>query len=335
MVPGERDKGLDGKENIMSEKEEKLEDSEKIPHHCGWVALMGPPNAGKSTLLNSFLGQKVAIVTPKPQTTRNQIVGIFTDKNMQIIFMDTPGLAEQRGKLSKTMIQAARQSLDRADAIMLVLDSDLYIRHPEYMDKDLAPLKEALVGEKRPMIIVPNKIDIFADKSRMLPMLTKLQEIWPGAEIFPVSAQTGDGLAELRALIASRLPVAPAYFPEDQISTASLRFMAAEIIREQLFLRLHQEVPYGTAVEIESWQEDQEKNLTVIHAVIYVSRPMHKAMVIGKGGAVIKAIGTDARKEIEELLGTRVHLELWVKVREDWTEDEVFLRELNNSASTE
>lgn len=319
----------------MGETEDIKGEELNIPHHCGWVALMGPPNAGKSTLLNSFLGQKVAIVTPKPQTTRNQIVGILTEKHMQIIFMDTPGMAELRGKLSKSMIQAIRQSLDRANAIMLVLDASLYIRHPEYLEKDMASIKDALADETRPLIIVPNKIDLFADKSLMLPLLTKLQDLWPDAEIFPVSGQTGDGLPELKALIGSKLPVAPAHFPEDQISTASLRFMAAEIIREQLFLRLRQEVPYGTAVEVESWKEEPEKNLIVIHAVIFVSRPMHKAMVIGKGGEVIKAIGIDARKEIEELTGTRVHLELWVKVRENWTEDEAFLRDLNNSASTE
>lgn len=314
----------------MSEKDVKAEG--QTAHHCGWVALMGPPNAGKSTLLNALIGQKIAIVTPKPQTTRNQIVGILTERDAQIIFMDTPGIAELRGRLSKTMTRAVWESFDQADVIMIVLDANLYIHHPESLEKDLASVSEAIKGEKRPLLIVPNKVDLFADKSLMLPLLTRIQELWPSAEIFPVSAQTRDGLQELTTIIASRLPIAPAQFPDDQISTAPLRFMAAEIIREQLFLRLRQEVPYGTAVEVEDWKEEPDRNLTVIHAIIYVSRPMHKAMVIGKEGSMIKTIGTEARKELEALLDTRVHLELWVKVREDWTEDEAFLRELGNSA---
>ena len=299
---------------------------------CGWVAIAGPPNAGKSTLLNALLGQKVTIVTPKPQTTRNQIVGIFTDAHAQFIFMDTPGVAQLRGHLSKSMIQAVWQSLGQANVVMLVLDAHLYIRHPEYLERDLGPLGQAIADDERPTIVVPNKVDLFGDKSRMLPLLTKAHELWPHAEIFPVSAQNGDGLAELRALIEERLPVAPPQFPEDQVSTAPLRFMAAEIIREKLFLHLHQEVPYGVAVEVESWQEDPERDLTVIHAVIYVARPMYKAMVIGKAGAGIKKIGTEARKEISELVDGKVHLELWVKVRETWTEDAACLRELDQSS---
>lgn len=306
--------------------------SGKGEFRCGWVAIAGPPNAGKSTLLNALLGQKVTIVTPKPQTTRNQIVGIFTDAHAQIIFMDTPGLAQLRGHLSKSMIRAIWQSLGQANVVMLVLDAHLYIRHPEYLERDLGPLGQAIAEDERPTIVVPNKVDIFGDKSRMLPLLTRAHELWPRAEIFPVSAQNGDGLAELRALVEARLPVAPAQFPEDQVSTAPLRFMAAEIIREKLFLYLHQEVPYGVAVEVESWQEDAERDLTVIHAVIYVARPMYKAMVIGKGGAGIKKIGSEARKEIAELISGKVHLELWVKVRENWTEDAAFLRELEESS---
>lgn len=302
--------------------------AEAAGYRCGWVAIAGPPNAGKSTLLNALLGQKVTIVTPKPQTTRNQIVGIFTDAKGQIIFMDTPGVAQLRGHLSKSMIQAVWQSLGQANVVMLVLDAHLYIRHPEFLERDLEPLGEAIAGDERPTIVLPNKVDLFGDKSRMLPLLTKVHEFWPHAEIFPISAQNGDGLPELRALIESRLPVGPAQFPEDQISTASLRFMASEIIREKLFLYLHQEVPYGVAVGVESWQEDPERNLTIIHAAIYVARPMYKAMVIGKGGSGIKKIGSEARREIGELVGGKVYLELWVKVCENWMEDVAFLREL-------
>lgn len=297
-------------------------------HRCGRVALMGPPNAGKSTLLNALLGQKVTIVTPKPQTTRNQIVGILTDPGSQIIFMDTPGLTQMRGRLSKTMLQAVWQSLSQADVIMPVLDAHLYIRHPEFLERDLAPVAQALASDTRPMIVVVNKVDLFADKSRMLPLLTQLHEMWPGSEIFPASALLRDGLPELAALVRSRLPEAPAGFPEDQISTAPLRFMAAEIIREKLFLHLRQEVPYTVAVDVENWEEDQERGQTLIQATIYVARPMHKAMVIGRAGAGIKEIGTEARKDIVELLGGKVHLDLWVKVREHWTEDVAFLRDM-------
>ena len=303
-----------------------------LQYRCGWVALMGPPNAGKSTLLNSILGQKVTIVTPKPQTTRNQIVGIHTDADSQIIFMDTPGLTQVRGRLSKTMIQAVWQSLGQADIIMPVLDAHLYIRHPEFLDRDLAPVAQALASDDRPMIVVVNKVDLFSDKSRMLPLLTRLHEMWPKAEIFPVSALRRDGLVDLVALINKKLPTGVAQFPEDQISTAPMRFMTAEIIREKLFLHLRQEVPYSVAVDVENWEEDEERGQTVIHATIYVARPMHKAMVIGRAGQSIKVIGTEARKDIQTLVGGKVHLELWVKVREHWTEDAAFLRDIGMMA---
>lgn len=300
--------------------------------HCGRVALLGPPNAGKSTLLNELLGQKVTIVTPKPQTTRNQIVGILTDAHAQIIFMDTPGVAKLRGRLNKSMIQSVWQTLGQADVIMLILDADLYIKHPENLEKDLESLVDVLAEDTRPLIVVPNKVDLFADKSKMLPLLTKLGEMWPKAEIFPISAQTHDGLEQLKFLIEAKLPIAPAKYPEEQISTASVRFMVAEIIREKLFLHLRQEVPYGVAVDVEDWQEDPDRNLTIIHAVIYVAKPMYKAMIIGKGGEGIKAIGTEARMDIQELLETKVHLELWVKVRENWMDDPQFIQELNQAA---
>lgn len=305
---------------------------ENMDYRCGWVALMGPPNAGKSTLLNALLGQKVAIATPKPQTTRNQIVGILTDKVAQVIFMDTPGVAKLRGALNKTMLQAVWESLSQANVIMLVLDANLYIRHPEDLESDLAPVREALAEDKRPLIVAPNKIDLFADKSKMLPLLTRIGQIWPNAEIFPISALNHDGLEALKTLVESKLPEGPAIFPEDQISTAPMRFLAAEIIREKLYMRLRQEVPYGVAVEVESWDEDPARNLIVIHAVIYVSRPMYKPMILGKEGSVIKEIGTQSRLEIEELTDRRVHLELFVKVRENWQDDPAFVHNLNQGA---
>lgn len=295
---------------------------------CGWIALMGPPNAGKSTLLNALMGQKVTIVTPKPQTTRNQIVGIMTEPGVQAIFMDTPGLSQVRGVLSKSMIQAVWESLRQADVIVPVIDAHTYILHPEYLEKDLRPLIDALSGEKRPIIVVVNKVDLFGDKSRMLPLLTDLASLWPGAEIFPLSALTKDGIAELKTILAQHLPVAPAQFPEDQISTLPVRFMVSEIIREKLFLHLREEVPYYTAVDIERWEDDPGDGQTVIYATIYVAKPMHKAMVIGRAGSMIKQIGSEARQDIRQLVDGKVHLQLWVKVREHWTEDTGFLHDL-------
>ncbi len=289
---------------------------------------MGPPNAGKSTLLNALLGQKVSIVTPRPQTTRNQIVGILSDENSQIIFMDTPGMAKVKGRLSKTMLQSVWQSLAQAHVIILMLDADLYIRKPQFLINDLDTLGKALADEERPFCIVVNKIDLFSDKSKMLPLLTQLHELFPRAEIFPASALRHNGLVELKNLIASKLPQAEPEFDKEQLSTAPIRFMVSEIVREKLFLQLKQEVPYSVAVDVEHFEEDAKLGQTIIHAVIYVARPTHKAMVIGKAGATIKSIGTAARKDIITLLEGKVHLELWVKVRENWTEDANFLRNL-------
>ena len=296
-------------------------------HRCGRVALMGPPNAGKSTLINALVGRKVAIVTSRPQTTRNRIVGILTERDAQIIFMDTPGVhalrGQTRGHLGRIMAQSAWQSLDAAHCVLLVLDGDLYVRKPEYMEKDLAPLIGALNKEERPVIVAVNKVDLFHDKSRMLPLLESIAELLPRAEIFPLSALQRDGITALRDIIRQTLPEGEALFPEDQLSTAPLRFMAAEIIREKLYDRLYQEVPYSVAVDIEQW--DEEADRAIIHAVIYVARPSHKAMVIGRAGEGIKAVGTAARKEIKELLEKKVHREWWVKVRENWVDDPQFL----------
>ncbi len=298
-------------------------------HSCGWVALMGPPNAGKSTLLNAMLGQKLSIVTPKPQTTRNQIVGILTEKDSQIIFMDTPGLhhsrTQMRGQLGKVMREAIFQSISMADAAILMLDSHLYINKPEFLERDVLPVADIIRSGDKPSIIVLNKVDLFHDKARMLPLVEKLSELFPNAEVFPMSAMQKDGVDMLKQLIVNRLPEQEAQYPEDQISTAPLRFLCAEMVREKVFEKLHQEVPYSTAVDIEAWEEDKKR--TVIHAVIYVARASHKSMIIGKQGKTIKEIGTLARQDMQELLGTKVHLELWVKVKDNWVDDPNFFRE--------
>ena len=306
-------------------------------HRCGWVALMGPPNAGKSTLTNALVGQKVAIVTAKPQTTRNRIVGILTQKDAQVIFMDTPGVhalrGQTRGQLGKIMVQSAWQSFAVANCIVLVIDGDLYLRKPDFMERDLAPLIQPLAEEERPVVVVVNKVDLFHDKSRMLPLLESVAQMFPKAEIFPASALRRNGVEQLLELIRSHLPEGEAQFPEDQLSTAPMKFMAAEIIREKLFEKLYQEVPYSVAVDVEVWDEEDDRVL--IHAAIYVAKSSHKAMVIGRAGEGIKAIGTAARKEIRDLVGKKVHLELWVKVREDWVDDPQFLHSLGFGAEAE
>ena len=306
-------------------------------HRCGWVALMGPPNAGKSTLTNALVGQKVAIVTAKPQTTRNRIVGILTQKDAQVIFMDTPGVhalrGQTRGQLGKIMVQSAWQSFAVANCIVLVIDGDLYLRKPDFMERDLAPLIQPLAEEERPVVVVVNKVDLFHDKSRMLPLLESVAQMFPKAEIFPASALRRNGVEQLLELIRSHLPEGEAQFPEDQLSTAPMKFMAAEIIREKLFEKLYQEVPYSVAVDGEVWDEEDDRVL--IHAAIYVAKSSHKAMVIGRAGEGIKAIGTAARKEIRDLVDKKVHLELWVKVREDWVDDPQFLHSLGFGAEAE
>ena len=306
-------------------------------HRCGWVALMGPPNAGKSTLTNALVGQKVAIVTAKPQTTRNRIVGILTQKDAQVVFMDTPGVhalrGQTRGQLGKIMVQSAWQSFVVANCIVLVIDGDLYLRKPDFMERDLAPLIQPLAEEERPVVVVVNKVDLFHDKSRMLPLLESVAQMFPKAEIFPASALRRNGVEQLLELIRSHLPEGEAQFPEDQLSTAPMKFMAAEIIREKLFEKLYQEVPYSVAVDVEVWDEEDDRVL--IHAAIYVAKPSHKAMVIGRAGEGIKAIGTAARKEIRDLVDKKVHLELWVKVREDWVDDPQFLHSLGFGAEAE
>ena len=213
------------------------------------------------------------------------------------------------------------------------IDGDLYLRKPDFMERDLAPLIQPLAEEERPVVVVVNKVDLFHDKSRMLPLLESVAQMFPKAEIFPASALRRNGVEQLLELIRSHLPEGEAQFPEDQLSTAPMKFMAAEIIREKLFEKLYQEVPYSVAVDVEVWDEEDDRVL--IHAAIYVAKPSHKAMVIGRAGEGIKAIGTAARKEIRDLVDKKVHLELWVKVREDWVDDPQFLHSLGFGAEAE
>ena len=293
----------------------------------GHVALIGPPNAGKSTLLNALLGQKLAIVSPKPQTTRNRLAGILNVEDAQIVLLDTPGVHIPRGsRLNSRLVEAAWHALAEAQAIVIVLDAIFYSKKPDLLENDIKLLSRPVERSGLPVIIALNKTDAMPDMPSLLPVMARLGEAWPGAAIVPVSALKKKGLDELTKVMVSHLPDGAAYYPEDQLSTAPMRFLASEIIREKLFLQLSQELPYNTAVAIEHWQETAKG--ARISAVIYVSRDRHKGMVIGKGGAVLKEVGTKARHDIMELTGSPVHLELFVKVREDWTEDEFFLNEL-------
>lgn len=295
-------------------------------HKFGMVALIGPPNAGKSTLMNTYLGQKVAIVSPKPQTTRNRISGILTEEDAQIVFLDTPGIHQLRGKMNRFLLESAWNALSSSDAVVVLIDAALYCAKPHLLEKEIAPLVKPISESGRPVLVAVNKIDRVKEKDKLLPLMARVAEMWPEAEYIPVSALRGKGTDQLMDRILSLLPEGPPMFPEDQISTAPMRFMASEIIREKLFYSLRQELPYSTAVEIEQWDEESRDDMIIINAVIYTSRKSHKGMIIGKQGSNLKRIGTDARKDISELTGSKIHLELWVKVREGWTEDPGFLR---------
>lgn len=292
----------------------------------GWVALLGPPNAGKSTLMNHYMGQKVAIVSPKPQTTRNRISGILSTDESQIVFLDTPGIHRLRGRMNRFLLDSAWQALSSSDAVVVIFDAALYASKPYLMEKDLAPLVKPVSGPGRNLFVAVNKVDKVKEKAKLLPVMEKAQEMFPEAEFFPVSALKGDGAEALLEKVESVLPEGAPMFPDDQISTVPMRFMASETVREKLFMSLQQELPYSTAVEIEYWDEEPDRDLVRIGAVIYTSKKNHKGMIIGKQGQNLKKIGTSARKELEEMLEMKVMLELWVKVREGWTEDSGFLK---------
>ncbi|MFP4315223.1 MAG: GTPase Era [Desulfovibrionales bacterium] len=293
----------------------------------GVVALIGPPNAGKSTLLNTILGQKVAIVSPKPQTTRNRISGIHTTGQGQIVFLDTPGIhTGGKSRLNRFIVNSAWQALASAEAVILLLDGSRYVGRTGLLDREITLLKTRVERSGLPILVAVNKIDRIKDKTLLLPLINHLREHWPAQEFLPVSALRGQGVEELVAKTFALLPEAPPLYPEDQVSTVPLRFLASETVREKLFLALRQELPYSVAVDIESWEESE--TLARIDALIYVARDTHKSMVIGKGGQQLKSIGQAAREEIQDLLGKKVHLQLWVKVKENWPDNPNFLLSL-------
>lgn len=278
--------------------------------------------------MNKVLGEKIAIVSPKPQTTRTSITGIHTTAEEQIIFLDTPGVHTARGKLNRFLVDAAWGALQEANGVILFLDGSRYAGNEKALERDLRPLASRIGSLGVPMAVALNKVDQIKPKERLLGLLADCAERWPGVELVPISARTGVGVDALLTVIREFLPLSPALFPEDQLSTASVRFMASEIVREKLFLALDQELPYNVAVEIETWEELPEQNMTMIGAMIYTSKNSHKGMIVGKQGQNLKVIGQQARQELKALLGTKVHLELWVKVREGWTEDGQFMTSL-------
>ncbi|MEA3469536.1 MAG: GTPase Era [Thermodesulfobacteriota bacterium] len=292
----------------------------------GMVAIVGPPNAGKSTLMNHFLGQKISIVSHKPQTTRNRILGVVNGDDYQIVLLDTPGLHKARQPLNREMVRIAMESLKEVDAILYMIDVSLPLPEKIEQEKNREML-EQMDGVVAPVVLVLNKVDLL-DKEQLLPMIKRYSEIYPFHAVMPLSALTGEGTIKVIEELLTILPLGPRYFPEDIPTDVSERFLVAEIVREKVFLQTGQEIPYSSAVTIESFQEDDKKQMTTIHATIVLERNSQKGIVIGKGGKKLKSIGIAARKDIEKMLGQKVLLKLWVKVRKNWTKDERFLKEL-------
>jgi GTP-binding protein Era len=294
--------------------------NEPAPTSCGVVAVIGAPNAGKSTLVNQLVGQKVAITSSKAQTTRARMLGIALHGPVQMILVDTPGIFAPRRRLDRAMVNAAWEGAESADAILLIVDPIKQRRH------ELEPLIEALQNRPERKILVLNKVD----KAKKEPLLALAQELSAKldfTEVFFVSALTGDGVPEMKDALAEMMPAGPWMYPEDQVSDASERLLAAEVTREQLYQQLHEELPYDSAVRPESYQERPDGSVE-IHQQIVVGRESQRPIVLGKGGARIKAIGEAARKELSEMLGQKVHLFLHVKVSENWAEDKEIFEEM-------
>ena len=282
-------------------------------YRCGLVAIVGRPNVGKSTLMNHLLGQKISITSRKPQTTRHRILGIHTDKKAQSIFLDTPGIHSNAKKtLNKYLNRAASDALFGVDVIVVVVEALTWTEEDQRV-MDLAKKQEA------PILLALNKVDQIEEKNRLLEWIEQTVPVADVDEVIPLSALKEVNLDRLMVLVNQRLPIAPPMFPDDQITDRSSRFLASEIVREKLTRRLGNELPYAISVEIESYTE--EENLVRIHALIWVERKSQKLIVVGNKGSTLKAIGMDARKDIERLIGCKVFLRTWVKVKESWSDD--------------
>jgi len=305
----------------MPETQNQNKEKQAAPFRSGTIAIVGRPNVGKSTLLNQILGEKVAIVSPKPQTTRNRVTGIRTSESSQMGFLDTPGIHQARSLLNRRMVDVALATLHEVDCVLWLLAAQERIG-PE--DERIA---ETLAAVANPVLVLLNKIDLVS-KGKLLPLIQRCSEMLPGKEIVPISALKGDNLPLMLELIEKGLPEGPKLFPEGEYTDQSERFLASEIIREKIFLLTREEIPYGVAVTIDEFTEKEEKNLIVIKATVHTDRDSHKGILIGKRGAMLKEIGTQAREELEALLGCKMFLELFIRVDEGWTRDPNALREM-------
>jgi GTP-binding protein Era len=293
---------------------------------CGFVAIVGAPNAGKSTLLNQLVGAKVSIVTPKVQTTRMRVLGIAVEDAAQLVYVDTPGIFAPKRRLERAMVRAAWRGAADADLVLLVVDA-----HLRPVDDDTARIIAGLVKAGRRAVLVVNKIDLVR-RDRLLEITDRLIQVGGGAnglftDTFMISAWTGDGVGDLRRFLTRAVPPGPWLYPEDQLTDMPERLLAAELTREQLFLQLHEELPYSVAVETEGWERFRDGSVR-IDQVIYVLRDSQKPIVLGRGGARIKKVGAAARTQLEAMLGCRVHLFLYVKVRADWIDRPDHYREM-------
>jgi len=299
--------------------------------HSGFVCILGRPNAGKSTLLNALVGEKLAIISPKPQTTRNRILGIINinikapkqkgRESGQIVLIDTPGVHLSGSSLGRKMMSEVREALEGCELILMIVDAKKKWDREDSFVLDLA--KKA----RTPVFLLLNKIDLLADKSKLLPLIAQFQSLHDFKEIVPISALKKRGLDELLSCVLKALPKGPRYFPEDQITDQPVRFMAAELIREHVLMQTHEEVPHAVSVLIEQFEESPR--LTRIAAVIYCERDGQKAILLGKGGQMLKKIGTAARLDIEKMVGTKVFLELFVKIKAGWRDSRSFVEELD------
>jgi len=289
----------------------------------GMVALIGPPNVGKSTLLNNLLGQKISIVSPKPQTTRTRNLGILNGPDYQVVLLDTPGIHQAGSPLNRNMVRVAVETLAEVDAIIFMVD----VTFPLPGQGEVATATGHLKGLDRPAILVINKIDLVG-REQLLPILLAYQEVYPFKALLPISALQDDGTALLLKELLPLLPTGPRLYPEDIPTDASERFIVGELIREKIFLLTGQEIPYSTAVTVDSFKEDPGRGLVTIHATIYVEKGSQKAIVIGKQGSELQQIGRAARIDIEAMLDQKVFLKLFIKVRKNWTRDDTFLRDM-------
>jgi len=299
----------------------KNKNKEKANFRAGYIAIIGRPNVGKSTLLNQILGEKVAIVSPKPQTTRNRITGIRTTESSQVIFLDTPGIHQGRSLVNRRMVDTAMQTLDEVDGVLWLLDSHDKIKQEEER------IAETLRGVETPVLILLNKMDLVS-KGKLLPLMERCAQLLPDKEIVPVSALKGEGIPLILDVVEKWLPEGAPFFTEGEYTDQSERFLASEIVREKVFLLTREEIPYGVAVTIDEFTEKEDKNLIVISATIHTERDSHKGILIGKRGAMLKEIGQQAREELEALLGCRIFLELFVRVDPNWTQNPHMLTEM-------